>query len=87
MMWPSVSRFYSFGNAAARGQDARHADNALEELSMTSIQGRHGEASPECFLVTADGLVQSVLRRYYAAAEERARNAENEIAQAATTAV
>jgi hypothetical protein len=54
---------------------------------MTSIQGRHGEASPECFLVTADGLVQSVLRRYYAAAEERARNAENEIAQAATTAV
>jgi hypothetical protein len=37
--------------------------------------------------VTADGLVQSVLRRYYAAAEERARNAENEIAQAATTAV
>jgi len=50
---------------------------------MTSTQGRHGEASPECFLVTADGLVQSVLRRYSAAAEAQA--AESESAHAATS--
>jgi hypothetical protein len=47
---------------------------------MTSIQGRQGEASPECFLVTADGLVQSVLRRYSAAAEEQAKAAERKSA-------
>lgn len=50
---------------------------------MTTTQGRQGEASPECFLVTADGLVQSVLRRYGAAAEERAKAVEVEAASLA----
>jgi hypothetical protein len=53
--------------------------------NMTSIQGRHGEASPECFLVTADGLVQSVLRRYNAATDEQALAIENEPVRAATS--
>jgi hypothetical protein len=61
------------------------ADNAVEEFLMTSIQGRHGEASPECFLVTADGLVQSVLRRYSAAAEVQAKAVENEAARVAAS--
>ena len=59
----------------------------MEELPMTSIQGRQGEASPECFLVTADGLVQSVLRRYHAAADAQARAAEIQAALTAASAI
>jgi hypothetical protein len=33
---------------------------------MTHVQSNPADAAPECFLVTADGLVQSVLRRYRA---------------------